>query len=130
VKKYVNKLNSGTLKDIDFFYNDLFIASSGGLYLVPYNIKSINKNSWLNLRSKLYGSFSKEENGINYGLSIEKRCKAVKVEKRTKTIAAAFIDGLVEIDSSGMHPVMYNQLPVYSNSLEYANDKLFLATPG
>src|SRR5207245_4250736 len=56
-------------------------------------------------------------------------CKAVRVED-DGTIAAAFFDGLVEIDHKSMRPVYFNGTPIYSNGLEYIGGRLFVATPG
>lgn len=115
------------IKDIDQFDGNVFVASAGVFYIRPYDT-TIKVEQW---RQTMYNRFPSTH--FDYTevikLILGKTCRSVRVESPNYCTAVAFNDGLVELDKNGIHPVIFNRLPVYANALEWIHQKLYISTP-
>lgn len=114
-------------KDIDQFDGNLFVASAGVFYIRPLDT-TIEMQRWKQIMYNRFPSTHFDYTEV-VKLIFGKTCRSVRVESPEYRAAVAFNDGLAELDKDGFHPVTYDKLPVYSNSLEWMHQKLYISTP-
>lgn len=113
-----------SLKEADVSPQFVLMASAKGLYICPSGDSGAARKALAN-----------EFKGINYTPSknggyfrYRKRCRAVCYDSENKLIYVAFKDGLYTIGRNGVKPFLYNNTPVYANSLLYTAGKVTIAT--
>ncbi|HEY1115412.1 MAG TPA: two-component regulator propeller domain-containing protein, partial [Chitinophagaceae bacterium] len=115
------------MKDVDVTDSVLLLGTLSGLIMHPSPLKPTASN-WYEPMDTILRSidYIKEY----YWLFTLKRgrCNAVAYDWPNRSILASFKDGVYELSSKGVRPLMVSGQRVYASSLKFARNKMFIAT--
>ncbi len=114
--------------DADFNRSAMYLASPVGLFTLRPIDTTVDKWQWYSTLHHQFPSLSLYNKDGEFQLSLRQRCKSVRYEIASNTLAVAFKDGLYEINKKGMYPILYQNKQVYATSLEYIGNRLIIGT--
>ena len=126
--KFRNIASSNIIKDVAINKDAIFLATIKGVRVLPLIYSNATAKDWFGKIEKGFGILQTVSATKSIYLNKNSRCQAICFDSTTRTLFAAFADGLYKINSSGLHPLLNNNLPVYASSLAFSNNKLFVST--
>jgi signal transduction histidine kinase/ligand-binding sensor domain-containing protein len=100
-----------------------FVTTLDGLFAIPDNNSDSLKSQFV----RLFGTTMKydpRQQWYHFGL----QCDAITYYTDHKSLVVAFKNGLSYINSKGMFPLQYNELPVYATAVCNYNGSLYIGT--
>ena len=127
-KKVEQSFPTKSLKQADTIDDAYILATSAGLFVGARQDKAFDYKRWKVSFFNHYKSLVELREKNNLTWLGEHRTRAVACVPTTKTIWAAFTNGLFEISASGIKQFFFNNLPVYASGLTTYNGKVIVST--
>jgi len=122
-KKVTELVNIKTVKQVCYDDKAIYIASTSGLYVIPHE-KSEQLNKQI---SNAFGNVFKYSPADNY-FYLRIRTRAISYFPDQASLFVAFKNKLFKIDKNGMNPFLFNNDQVYTASLTYIDNRLYIGT--
>jgi signal transduction histidine kinase len=116
------------VKDVDFDKHSFYVATSNGLYVVPFLDSTISLERWVNQKKRQFPSILLENADYNLYLMSVERTRAVRFVPEDSSLLVAFKNGFFQINRNGTVPLKFDKRQVFVSSLWYKNGQLFIGT--
>jgi len=128
-KKIIDELPLGSISDVDFDDNSLYLATLNGCYVLPDLGSTFNLSDWQAVKQQQFPlyNWNKPVGNSPYIISPQS-CKAVRFDKSEQSLFISTKDGLRQFTRRGIEPFYINGKEVYASSLWYQHPRLYIAT--
>jgi len=126
-QKVEDLLSLAAVKDVDFDAQSLYLATSNGVYLMPY-LDAVTFLEWQQSKERQFPFLKELESESDPYLFTPNRSSAIRYEAETGSLFVSFKNGLHQINNGGIRPFTVNDKPVFASSLWYSNRTLFIGT--
>jgi signal transduction histidine kinase len=128
-KRIINELPLGSINDVDFDQNSLYLATSNGCYVLPDLDSTVSLSDWQTLKQQQFPFYRWDRPFADNPYIISSpSCKAVRFDKSRQSLFISTKDGLRQVTQKGMEPFYINGKEVYASSLWYEYPRLYVAT--
>jgi signal transduction histidine kinase/ligand-binding sensor domain-containing protein len=126
-RKIRDLLPLASVKDVDYDATSLYLATSNGVYIMPYQ-DSVGLRQWLAQKQQQFPSIPWAVPRADSFQYFAKRSHAIRYNPDDQSLFISFKDGLYQVDQNGAGPLRLGGKNVFASSLWYRQHKLFVAT--
>lgn len=126
-KKVEDLLPLDAIQDVDFDRGNLYMATTKGLYVLPYIDSVLNLPGWVKAAPLVPQTVALQKQGEVFWYT-KNRTRAVRYDEGEKTLFVAGKNGLLQVNEKGMQPYYINGKEVFATALWYKFPRLYIAT--
>lgn len=127
-KRIEDSLSIQSIQDVDFADNSFYLATTVGLFVVPYLNDPSEKQQWLQQKKREFPFFDWQDKNASAYLLLPLRTRSVRVDPVHHFVYASTKNGLLEVNKTGAHPFLINGKEVFSTTIAYKSGQLYIAT--
>jgi signal transduction histidine kinase len=127
-RRIVVSLPIKAIQDVDFDGSSFYVATAGGLYVVPYLEQSHEKGAWLQKKREQFSAFNWKDSGAAAYLLFPQGTRSVRFDSFNYYVYAAAKNGLYEVNEKGAHPYLINGKEVFATAVAFRKTILYVAT--